>query len=75
MTGVGLVGLSGSMIKEAVKEGPLGFLLSTSADVPTTEPVETPQATRVLVGVFFILFAQILYVPSRSPRVSRVYAF
>ncbi|KAI0708995.1 hypothetical protein C8Q76DRAFT_95876 [Earliella scabrosa] len=55
MAGVSLVGLSGSMIKDAVKEPSAnGF-----DDIPTPEPVEEPEVTKVLVGVFFILFAQI----------------
>jgi drug/metabolite transporter (DMT)-like permease len=54
MGGVCLVGLSGSMIKDAVKETqpPLGSF--------DTLPVEAPQATKVLLGIFFVLFAQIL---------------
>ncbi len=60
MFGVSLVGLSGSMVKEALKESPLSIFFS-DAD-PTPEPIDTPEVTSVLVGVFFILFAQILYV-------------
>jgi drug/metabolite transporter (DMT)-like permease len=58
MGGVSLVGLSGSMIKDAVKESqpPLG-----SFDAPSApEPVDAPQATKVLLGIFFVLFAQVL---------------
>jgi len=50
MAGVSLVGLSGSMIKDAVKEAPPG-LMSNLAD--------QPEPTSVLIGVFFVLFAQI----------------
>ena len=46
MAGISLVGLSGSMIKDAVKESFLG----TREDIPTTEPVEEPEVTKVLVG-------------------------
>ena len=57
MFGVSLVGLSGSMVKDALKESPLSVFFS---DEP--EPIDTPEVTSVLVGVFFILFAQVLYV-------------
>lgn len=64
MAGVSLVGLSGSLIKDTLKEDALGIFqtLIRSADLPTSEPTEQPEATKVLVGVFFILFAQILCV-------------
>ncbi|KAI0646875.1 hypothetical protein C8Q79DRAFT_956777 [Trametes meyenii] len=55
MAGVSLVGLSGSMVKDAVKE-PAANLFD---EIPSSEPVEEPEVTKVLVGVFFILFAQI----------------
>jgi hypothetical protein len=76
MAGVALVGLSGSLIKDTLKESPLGNLLSSGNSSP--EPVDKPEPTTVLVGelpyatfrdhirnqsllgVFFILFAQIL---------------
>jgi len=63
MSGVGLVGFSGSLIKDAIKEPIVSDLLSSlagtrRADLPPSEPIE-PEATTVLVGVFFILFAQI----------------
>lgn len=61
MFGVSLVGLSGSMVKDALKESPLSIFFS---DAPTPEPIDTPEVTSVLVGVFFILFAQVLYVSS-----------
>jgi len=52
------------MIKDAVKEvepGPLASFLLKRLDpgYPAPEPVEKPEATKVLVGIFFILFAQI----------------
>ncbi|KAH9854018.1 hypothetical protein C2E23DRAFT_914158 [Lenzites betulinus] len=55
MAGVSLVGLSGSLVKDAVKEPAVNMF----DELPTTEPVEEPEVTKVLVGVFFILFAQI----------------
>ena len=56
------------MIKDTVKETATQVLYSLaqpfsprSADLPGgPEPNEQPEATKVLVGVFFILFAQIL---------------
>ncbi|RDB24071.1 Solute carrier family 35 member F6 [Hypsizygus marmoreus] len=60
MAGVALVGFSGSLIKDAIKDSPLPSLLGVRmADLPSPEPAEEPAVTRVLVGVFFILFAQI----------------
>ncbi|EGN95481.1 hypothetical protein SERLA73DRAFT_186518 [Serpula lacrymans var. lacrymans S7.3] len=56
MAGVSLVGYSGSLIKDAVKET-LQLLGVPIADSPA--PIEEPEVTKVLVGVFFILFAQI----------------
>lgn len=80
MAGVALVGLSGSMIKDTLKESPLGNILGlTPTENTAPEPIDKPEATTVLVGalpsqsihlfpstnvlplgVFFILFAQIL---------------
>lgn len=79
MAGVALVGLSGSMIKDTLKESPLGNVLGLRPSENTApEPIDVPEATTVLVGelpsrsiylfpihilplgVFFILFAQIL---------------
>jgi len=54
MIGVTLVGYSGSLIKDAVKE--LALVLTGRADL---SPTEGPELGKVLVGVFFILFAQI----------------
>ncbi|KIK59709.1 hypothetical protein GYMLUDRAFT_169095 [Collybiopsis luxurians FD-317 M1] len=64
MSGVALVGFSGSLIKDTVKEAMVSLLhLSTgpsgSSDLPPPEPIDVPEATTVLVGVFFILFAQV----------------
>ena len=54
MGGICLVGLSGSMIKDAVKESqPVLGYLETIQD-------PQPQVTKVLLGIFFILFAQVL---------------
>ncbi|KAK7466944.1 hypothetical protein VKT23_004008 [Stygiomarasmius scandens] len=61
ITGVALVGFSGSLIKDAVKESSIARYLAPSwadSDVPP-EPIEQPEATTVLIGVFFIIFAQI----------------
>lgn len=62
MLGVCLVGLSGSMIKDEIKDATetvllIGRSLATGAKPPP--PTEQPETTAVLVGVFFILFAQI----------------
>ena len=70
MAGVSLVGLSGSLIKDAVKEAP--GLLVRALTLPLNgrsvdEEVETPEATLVVVGVMFTLFAQILCVLSIFP--------
>lgn len=46
MAGVSLVGLSGSLIKETLKESPLGNLLALIEPEPTADP----EATTVLVG-------------------------
>ncbi|KAF8061541.1 hypothetical protein FPV67DRAFT_1509350 [Lyophyllum atratum] len=60
MTGVGLVGFSGSLIKDAIKESALPSLTGhNSTDLPSPEPIEQPEMTKVLVGVFFVLFAQV----------------
>lgn len=80
MGGVALVGFSGSLIKDTVKEALSSLLVKANgnADLPPPESTETPEATTVLVGqilppfyvwailirsligVFFILFAQVL---------------
>jgi hypothetical protein len=77
MLGVSLVGLSGSLIRDAVREDTdvLTVLARALADlpgnedtapIPAPEPIEKPSATKVLIGVFFILFAQILCVSTFS---------
>lgn len=60
MAGVGLVGFSGSLIKDAIKDAPLPSLSGPHAtDRPPQTLTEEPEVTKVLVGVFFVLFAQI----------------
>jgi len=56
MAGVSIVGLSGSMIKDS---GPHELPGSTPSLLGREEQTAKPEATTVLVGVFFILFAQI----------------
>ncbi|KAG5647128.1 hypothetical protein DXG03_001083 [Asterophora parasitica] len=58
MAGVGLVGFSGSLIKDAVKKVSPSLATFISSDLPTSQPIEE-EVTRVLVGVFLILFAQV----------------
>lgn len=78
MAGVSLVGFSGSLIKDAVKEIVVNTVRSTSLSLSASEPTEKPEATKALIGelslpnrvfyskahpclgVFFILFAQVL---------------
>ena len=48
MAGVSLVGLSGSMVKDAVKEPSL----NSFDDLPPPEPIEEPEVTKVLVGEY-----------------------
>lgn len=58
MTGVCLVGWSGSLIKDSVRDA-ISTLLTRGGELPASGPVEQPEVTKVLLGVFFILFAQI----------------
>jgi len=61
MFGVGLVGYSGSLIKDAVKEAMVDHLaraLNLQHD-PSKKAIEDPEVTKVLVGIFFVLFAQV----------------
>lgn len=61
MFGVALVGYSGSLIKDAVKEAVVDHLaraLNLPHD-PSKKAIEEPEVTKVLVGIFFVLFAQI----------------
>jgi hypothetical protein len=69
MAGVSLVGLSGSLIKDAIREDSdfvsvlkraLMDIDLPTGDLPPPVPIEKPAATKVLLGVFFILFAQVL---------------
>jgi drug/metabolite transporter (DMT)-like permease len=63
MAGVSLVGFSGSLIKDTLHEvapSLVNFLVPTPATgPPANEPIDEPEATKVVIGVFFILFAQI----------------
>ncbi|KAF8911139.1 hypothetical protein CPB84DRAFT_1701964 [Gymnopilus junonius] len=61
MSGVALVGYSGSLIKDAIKESVVHNLaraLGLHHD-PHVNATEEPEVTKVLVGIFFILFAQV----------------
>jgi hypothetical protein len=49
MFGVGLVGLSGSMIKDSVKEVAVG-LVQSLAKLDDPAPMEDPEVTKVLLG-------------------------
>lgn len=54
MTGVGLVGYSGSLIKDAVKEAivhNLARALNLYHD-PSKKAIEEPEVTKVLIGKF-----------------------
>jgi len=64
MTGVGLVGFSGSLIKDVVKESVVlsrmfSSFISDLPELPPPEGTDQPEATKVLIGIFFVLFAQI----------------
>ncbi|CAL1704208.1 unnamed protein product [Somion occarium] len=67
MAGVSLVGYSGSLIKDPIREETNALLALSRAlsdnhaapSVPLPEPIEEPQVTKVLIGVFFVLFAQV----------------
>ena len=51
MSGVTLVGFSGSLTKDTVKETLVSLLnMPSHADLPPPEPIDTPEATTVLVG-------------------------
>jgi hypothetical protein len=61
MGGVSLVGYSGSLVKEAVKESfmePIVDFFSASV-ISSPEVTTAPEATKVVIGIFFVLFAQI----------------
>ncbi|KAI0818955.1 hypothetical protein BC629DRAFT_1278834 [Irpex lacteus] len=61
MFGVGLVGLSGSMIKDAVKDAAVHLLSSMTSSgepgstVPSTPTAEEPEVTRVLLGKWHLI--------------------
>lgn len=64
MTGVGLVGYSGSLVKDVVKEvlvlsRMLPSYISDLPELPPPEGSDEAEATKVVIGVFFVLFAQI----------------
>jgi hypothetical protein len=63
MAGVSLVGLSGSLVKDTLRSTALSFvnMLDPKApiDLLANETSENTEAAKVVVGVFFILFAQI----------------
>ena len=62
MAGVSLVGFSGSMVKDAVKDASVALFSSLvgaamnetapHAPVPPPEPIEQPEVTKVLLGAF-----------------------
>ena len=86
MAGVGLVGFSGSLIKDAIKDAPLPSLSVLNAiDRPQTL-TEEPEVTKVLVGKFsgryppFVsssdaTVSRCLFHPVRSDLVSNVYSY
>ncbi|EKM83006.1 hypothetical protein AGABI1DRAFT_111536 [Agaricus bisporus var. burnettii JB137-S8] len=55
MTGVALVGYSGSLVKDVIKESLFGI----KPTYASAQEAEDAQVGKVLVGVFFILFAQV----------------
>ncbi|KAF8844914.1 hypothetical protein BDN67DRAFT_1065705 [Paxillus ammoniavirescens] len=57
MAGVSLVGYSGSLIKDIVTDAV--NLVTAHVTGTTPEPIDQPDAAKVLVGVFIILFAQV----------------
>lgn len=82
--GVSIVGLSGSMIKDTVKETVTevynvlvspSSLHTRSAGSLNPDSTEAPEATKVLVGIFFILFAQILSVKDETHLSISFYTF
>lgn len=57
MTGVGLVGFSGSLVKEAIKEPSIESIRAVLERSPLLSPIKTleepqPQVTKVLIGMF-----------------------
>ncbi|KIM49442.1 hypothetical protein M413DRAFT_21666 [Hebeloma cylindrosporum] len=61
MSGVALVGYSGSLIKDTVKESVVHNLTRALGlhQGPPQTMTEEPEVTKVLVGIFFVLFAQV----------------
>ncbi|KAI9511169.1 hypothetical protein F5148DRAFT_1325480 [Russula earlei] len=63
MAGVSLVGFSGSLIKDTLSPiaPSLVHLLDSipATATPADQPINQPEASKVVIGVFFILFAQI----------------
>ncbi|KAH9083856.1 hypothetical protein EDB83DRAFT_2539043 [Lactarius deliciosus] len=63
MAGVSLVGFSGSLVKDTLRSTALSFVNMldpmTPTDLPANGTVEDTEAAKVVIGVFFILFAQI----------------
>ncbi|KAF9480087.1 hypothetical protein BDN70DRAFT_877964 [Pholiota conissans] len=61
ISGVGLVGYSGSLIKDTVKESVVHNLARALGlyNDPNATLAEEPEVTKVLVGIFFVLFAQV----------------
>ncbi|KAH8993267.1 hypothetical protein EDB86DRAFT_3235009 [Lactarius hatsudake] len=63
MAGVSLVGFSGSLVKDTLRSTALSFVNvldpMTPTDLPANGTVEDAEAAKVVIGVFFILFAQI----------------
>lgn len=58
MAGVSLVGYSGSLIKDPIREETnslltiaRAFATRAEAPLPTPEPIEEPEVTKVLIGV------------------------
>jgi len=64
MAGVSLVGFSGSLVKDTLRTTALSFVnmfdpTAPAIELPTDGSVEDAEAAKVVIGVFFILFAQI----------------
>ena len=59
VAGVSLVGYSGSLIKDALHPiPPLANLLdpTLAAGPPANEPIDRPEATKVVIGIFSSVF-------------------
>ncbi|PIL23824.1 transporter [Ganoderma sinense ZZ0214-1] len=66
MAGVSLVGLSGSMIKDSVKEPNVSAL----EELPQSGPVEDPELTKVLVATQFVIEEKIMARYTVAPLVA-----